>query len=257
MRLPLLQTAYLYLRTMIPVLAIWHLVARSVGNPVLLPGPLEVGQAVVALFGSHELLGNALTSLRRILLGYGLALGVGMVLGILMGLSDTIHDLIDPVIELLRPISGIAWIPLALLIFGVGDQLTVFIIFYGSLFAVIVNTLAGVRGCDPQLIQAARTFGASRWVVLTQVVLPAALPTVLVGARVGMGLAWMSLVAAELVGAPTGLGFAVEWYRELLMTPKVVAVIVVIGVLGYLTDRVLRDIRRRLTPWSAGRAAGV
>jgi len=173
-------------------------------------------------------------------------------IGVLMGTSRLIGYLVDPVIELLRPISGIAWIPLALIVLGVGSQLVVFIIFYGAAFPLILNTVAGVRDVDQGLIAAARTFGVSRWVRLWHVTLPAALPTILVGCRIAMGTAWMSLIAAELIGAPTGLGFAVEWYREMLMTPKMIASVLAVGLLGYASDVLLRMISRLATPWASG-----
>jgi ABC-type nitrate/sulfonate/bicarbonate transport system permease component len=123
---------------------------------------------------------------------------------------------------------------------------------YVALFPILLNTLSGVRQTDPTLIRAAQTMGVGRWVVVRQVVLPAALPSVLVGMRLAGGACWSALVAAELVGAPSGLGFAIEWYRQLLMTPKVIAFIAVIALLGYLTDRGLRYLQRRLTPWATG-----
>lgn len=252
----LLNWVYLYLRSIIPAAVLWYLIAVAIGNPAMLPTPVDVARALVSLLKDKDLLYHALDSLRRIAVGYGMAVVVGVPLGLAMGLFPPVHDLIDPVIELLRPISGIAWIPLALLIFGIGDDLTIFILVYGSIFPVVVNTLAGVRGCDPRLVQAAQTFGVGRWAMLTQVIWPAALPAILVGARIAMGTAWMAIVAAELVGAPTGLGFAIEWYRELLMTPKVVAVIMVVGLLGYLSDLLLRQVRRRLTPWAVGQKVG-
>ena len=155
-------------------------------------------------------------------------------------------------VEILRPISGIAWIPLALFIFGIGNELPIFIITYVALFPFLLNTMAGVRATDRTLVRAARTMGVDQRTIVRHVMIPSALPQILTGARIAGGAAWMSLVAAELIGAPSGLGFAIEWYRQLLMTPKVIAVIVVISLLGYLTDRGLRWLQQRLTPWSTG-----
>jgi ABC-type nitrate/sulfonate/bicarbonate transport system permease component len=241
---------------MIPVLLLWQFVAMALPNPVLLPTPVDVATALERMASNGEILGYATVSLKRLALGYMLAVAVGVPLGLVIGLSRTAGRLVDPVIELVRPISGIAWIPLALMLFGIGDTLAVFILFYGALFAIVLNTAAGTSEIDRHLVDAGRTYGVGRLTLLHQVILPNALPSILVGARIGMGLAWMSLIAAELIGAPNGLGFAVEYYRELLMTPKMVAVIVTLGALGYISDRLLRYLRDFMTPWVAGSKVG-
>lgn len=247
-----LLSALVYLRAMAVVVLVWQVFYLRVDNTALLPSPREVADNFVRLAADGELLDHTLISLRRLAIGFGLASVLAIPLGILMGFSRLAEELIDPVIELLRPISGIAWIPLALFIFGIGDRLPIFIMFYGSFFPFVLNTVAGVRTVDPVLVRAAQSMGMTRWVIVRHVVLPSALPSILVGARLGAGAAWMALVAAELIGAPSGLGFSVEWYRQLLMTPKVLAFIVMIGLLGYLTDRGLRHLQRWLTPWSIG-----
>jgi ABC-type nitrate/sulfonate/bicarbonate transport system permease component len=244
--------AAVYVRSILGLLLVWHLAALSIGNHAILPTPWLVAQDLYRLLLNGEIFDAAGTSLWRLALSFVIAAVVGLPLGILMGLSRLADDLIDPVVELLRPISGIAWLPLALFIFGVGNELPIFIMTYVALFPILLNTLSGVRQTDPTLIRAAQTMGVGRWVVVRQVVLPAALPSVLVGMRLAGGACWSALVAAELVGAPSGLGFAIEWYRQLLMTPKVIAFIAVIALLGYLTDRGLRYLQRRLTPWATG-----
>lgn len=241
-----------YLRSIIPALLVWHLVAIAVDNHAIVPSPISVGRAAVEMLSTGELVSSAATSLGRLGAAYGLTVATCVPLGVVMGLSRIARNLIDPVFELLRPISGIAWIPLALIIIGVGDNLVVFIIFYGAAFPLVVNTVAGVRDVDPHLVAAASTFGVNRVNRLVQVILPAALPTILVGCRIAMGVAWMALIAGELIGAPSGLGFSVEWYRELLMTPKMIASVLAIGALGYLSDALLRWLTRMATPWATG-----
>jgi ABC-type nitrate/sulfonate/bicarbonate transport system permease component len=157
---------------------------------------------------------------------------------------------LDPLMELLRPIGAIAWIPLAILMFGVGQLVPVFLIFYASTFPVFVSTLAGIRQVDRRLIQAAEMLGSSRRMIVTHVVLPATLPLVLSGARLSLGVAWASMVAAELTGADSGLGWRIFWFQEFFAMDKVMAVILTIGVLGYLLDLALRFLQRRLTRWS-------
>lgn len=244
-----LYTALIYLRTMAVFALVWHFASVWIGNPTLMPSPVTVARNFMLLAADGELLENALVSLRRLAISFFAAGVIGIPLGVLMGLNRIANDLIDPVVEMLRPISGIAWVPLGMFILGIGDTLPIAIMFYGALFPFILNSHAGVRAVDPRLIQVAQTLGVSRLAILRHIILPGALPNILVGARLAAGAAWMSMVAAELIGAPSGLGFAIEWYRELLATPKVFAVIFVVGLLGYLVDRGLRALQRNLTPW--------
>jgi ABC-type nitrate/sulfonate/bicarbonate transport system permease component len=179
-----------------------------------------------------------------------LAALVAVPLGLAMAVNRTLEELVDPVVELLRPISGIAWIPLGLFIFGIGHALPVFIMFYGALFPIVLGTIAGVRASDRRLVDVARTMGV-RWpTIMLRVVLPAAAPGILVSLRLGVAASWTAVIAAELVGAPNGLGYAIQWYRDLLMTPKVMSFIALVGVCGYLCDAALRALTRRLTPWA-------
>ena len=231
---------------------LWWLFYRWNDNPLQLPSPVVVLQAVWELTVDGELLDHALISTTRLLIALGLSIVMAVPLGFWMGRSRNVDAFVDPLVEMLRPISGIAWLPLALFIFGVGGVLPVFIMVYVGFFPILLNTVAGVRQVDPKLLAAASTMGISRRAVLLQVLIPAALPTVMVGIRLAFAASWAAIVAAELIGAPSGLGFAIEWYRQLLMTPKVFAFILVIGVVGYLCDLGLRSLQRVLTPWSEG-----
>ena len=239
-----------YLRTMAVFLVAWALVARWTANTVLLPSPLVVIDAFVDLARDLELFVHAGISFGRMLLSVGIAAAIAIPLGLLMGLSRALDALVDPLVEVLRPISGIAWIPLALFIFGIGNALPVFIMTYTAFFPILLGTVAGVRGVDRRLVDAARTMGVPRRTIITRVVVPAALPSLLVALRLGLASAWTAVVAAELIGAPSGLGYAVEWYRELLMTPQVMSFIAMIGVLGYACDRAVRGLAARFTPWA-------
>jgi ABC-type nitrate/sulfonate/bicarbonate transport system permease component len=232
------------------VIGAWYATALLVANPLIVPSPQAVAFGMVSMAEAGTLGDAVQTSLTRLVTGYGLAVAVCVPLGVAMGLSDALRALFDPVVELLRPISGLAWIPLALVLFGVGDTLVVFIIFYGAAFPIVLNTAAGVRDVDPHLIAASKTFGVSRLTTFLHVTLPGALPTMLVGLRTASGTAWMSLVAAELVGSTVGLGFSLEHFRQLLRTDFMVACIVVIGILGFLTNAVLRLAEKQLTPWA-------
>ncbi|MFC7396229.1 ABC transporter permease [Chelatococcus sp. GCM10030263] len=239
-----------YLRAMAVFLVVWHLASLWIGNPILLPSPLDAARALVDLTLQGEVFSNVAASLTRLGASFALAVLLGVPLGFAMGLSRAVFEMVDPLIELLRPISGIAWIPLGMFILGVGEALPTAIMFYGAFFPIVINTVVGVRSVNPSLVQAARVLGVGHAQIVRHVVWPAALPNILVGARLGAGAGWMAMVAAELIGAPSGLGFAVEWYRELLMTPSVLAFVFLIGLLGYLFDRLLRWLQRVLTPWS-------
>ncbi len=240
------------LRSFAIFLGLWYLCFLWNANALQLPSPLRVLTALTDLVRSGEVLEHAMISTSRLAVALLAATLLAVPLGFLMGLNRRIETLVDPLVELLRPISGIAWIPLGLFIFGVGDTLPVFIMLYVAFFPLLLNTVAGVRQVDRKLISAARTMGIGRVAMLRHVIVPAALPTVMVGARLAFAGAWAAIVAAELIGAPSGLGFAIEWYRQLLMTPKVFAFIMIIGVVGYLCDLALRRLQRWLTPWSEG-----
>ena len=255
MRTTRTRSVLIYLRTMALFLAPWALAAWWKDKPVLLPSPLAAIEAFVELAGGMELFEHAGISLARLLLSLALASALAIPLGLAMGLRPTLDRVVDPTVELLRPISGIAWIPLALFIFGIGNALPVFIMTYAAFFPILLGTIAAVRTVDARLVDAARTMGVPRRGIVTHVVMPAALPSLLVALRLGVASAWTAVVAAELIGAPSGLGYAIEWYRELLMTPQVMAFIAMIGILGYLCDRAVRELSVALTPWAPESAA--
>ena len=231
------------------VVALWHAAALYVGKNNVLPSPASVGVAWLDLL--HGELGeDVLASLTHLTLGYGLGVTTGLLLAIACARFAVVDAALDPLMELLRPIGAIAWIPLAILMFGVGQLVPIFLIFYASTFPIFVNTLAGIRQVDRRLIQAAEMLGSSRRMIVSHVVLPATLPLVLSGARLSLGVAWASMVAAELTGADSGLGWRIFWFQEFFAMDKVMAVILTIGVLGYALDLALRFLQRHLTRWS-------
>jgi len=240
------------IRSFAVFLALWWAVAAWVENPIQLPTPGRVATALFDLAASGELLEHMLISATRLVIALLVSIALAVPLGFFMGLNARANAYLDPLVELLRPISGIAWIPLALFIFGVGDVLPVFIMVYVAFFPLLLNTIAGVRNVDRKLVDAARTMGVGRAAMLRKVIVPAAFPTVMVGFRLAFAGAWAAIIAAELIGSPSGLGFAIEWYRQLLMSPKVFAFITMIGMIGYVCDVGLRALQRRLTPWADG-----
>ena len=167
-----------------------------------------------------------------------------------MGWWKTLEEQVDPVTEILRPVPPLAWIPLSILWFGIGDTQNEFIIFLGCFFPILVNTVAGVKGVDANLVRAARCLGAGTGQILWRIVLRAALPQIVTGVRVGLGFGWMALVAAELIGASSGLGFLINDSRTILRTDYVMVGMVTIGIVGFALDRIIRETVRRLMPWS-------
>lgn len=216
---------------------------------ILLPSPVQLASTAGKLIATGELPHHLADSLRREAVAFALAL-LAVPLGIAMGWWRGVNQQFYPVVEILRPIPPLAWIPLSILWFGLGDVQNEFIIFLGMVFPILLNTLEGVRQVDRNLIRAARSLGAGETVLLRRVVLKAALPQIVTGLRVGLGFGWMALVAAELVGANSGLGFLINDARSLLRTDIVVVGMLAIGVAGLTIDFALRRLARWLLPWS-------
>ena len=235
-------------------LGIWMLAAELYVSgegtqATLLPTPVEVVSAGAEMVGDGSLFTHILASLERVLIAFAVASAVAIPLGIAMGWWKVVHRQLDPVMEFFRPIPPLAWIPLSILWFGTGDQQNEFIIFLGVFFPVLVNTIAAVRAVDPVLIRAGQSLGASRLSLLRKVVFPGSLPGIFTGLRVGLGIGWMALVAAELVAADSGLGFLINDSRFIFRTDRILLGMVVIGVMGLLMDRGLRLLSRLALPW--------
>jgi ABC-type nitrate/sulfonate/bicarbonate transport system permease component len=221
-------------------------------DALLLPPLSQVLGRGWALLRSGRLPLDLAASAWRVLLGFGAAALVGLPLGVLMGLSRRLEELGRLPISLLRPLSPPAWIPLAILWFGIGDLPAVFIVFVGTCATLLTGTLAATHTLDPLLIQAGRTLGASRWQTVRHVVLPALLPSLLAQLRVGLGLAWMSVIAAEMVAVRHGLGFAMSEARHLFRTADVLVGMITIGLVGVISDRLVRLLETALCRWRVG-----
>jgi ABC-type nitrate/sulfonate/bicarbonate transport system permease component len=241
------------------LLALWVIATRLFTSPsarMMVPPPEAIGaaarQLVVAvhpLFGVPPLLAHAVHSLERLALGYLAAIAVAVPLGIAIGYFRAADVHLSFLVQALRPISPVAWIPLALAWFGVGMATVVFVVFYGAFFPIVANTIAGVRGTSRTYVRAALASGCGQLFILRRVILPAALPTILTGMRVGLGVGWMSIVAAELVGTQSGLGYMISEARFNLDIESIVVGMLAIGVLGILSDRTMRWLQAVLVPW--------
>jgi len=230
----------------------WEAVSRSTPSlAVLLPAPSDVIAAGVELLRQGSLQRDVLASLKRVAVALGVASLVGFPLGAALGGSRGFAWLFDPIVNFFRPIPPLAWIPLSIVWFGITDAQNEFIIFLAALFPIVLSTLEGVRDVDPQLVRAARTLGAGRVQIVFTVVLPAALPSMFVGLRVGAGIAWMALVAGELVAATSGLGFLISQGRLLYRSDYIVVGMVMIGLIGLLLDGGVRLLQQLVMPWRA------
>lgn len=262
-RSPLLQFFSNRLLAIVPLIVIWELATRGWGENTMLPPFSTVIQTFVSgLVSPNEasnpyggpsdvplLIYQAGSSLLRVGAGFGLAVLIGVPLGFAMGYFRKIDSNLDPIISTLRPIPPIAWIPLAILWFGLGMKPTIFIIFIGTLFPIVLNTLAGVRGTPVRLIEFALVLGASRMDVLRKVIVYEAFPSVITGMRVGFGIGWMSVVAAEMIAAKSGLGYLIMTARWIFATDIVLAGMLMIGIIGFGGDLLLRLIERRFMKW--------
>lgn len=233
-------------------LILWQLAAAQVG-PQYLPGPLAILQKA-ALMYSDPIGGNSMWahigySLRRVLFAYCLAAGIGIPLGIAMGWNVNIRKIVSPIFELLRPIPPLAWIPLAILWFGIAEGPKIFICFVGAFAVFVLNAYTGMRYTDHLLIDAARTFGASRGQQLFNVAIPASLPSIFAGVQNAMSMAWMCVVAAELVGAREGVGFIIIQGTDLEDVPMIIVGMITIGLIGFFLAVSLRSLERILCPW--------
>ncbi len=200
-----------------------------------------------ALRGS--LVAHVWASLEEVILGFVCAAGIGVPLGLLMGWSRIARNLLDPLVELLRPIPPTAWVAMSLLLLGLGLQQKVFVVFVGTVSPILITTLDGVRGLDRILLKVARTHNATQLDTIWKVYLPALLPTILTSFRVGIGMGWMVVVAAELIAAESGLGFLLIQAYRIFRMDVMVAVMLIIGLLAFLMDRAMRELQRRLLRW--------
>lgn len=236
-----------YLIAMAAIAAIWQVAVVVLAPPsAILPPPGKVAHTFFEELFSGELLVNAGISLTRVTTAWIISAVIAIPLGVLIARSKLAERLIDPVIELFRPISPLAWIPLAILWFGIGEAGKIFIIFIATFFPILLNTVDGIKRVDPVLIRAGRVLGCtSSRELFFRVMLPAALPTILVGLRISFGTGWAAIIAAELVAANSGLGYLIADGMEILRSDLVMVGMIAIGIIGVLVDAVFKAIVRR------------
>jgi NitT/TauT family transport system permease protein len=269
------RTAAVLRGAIVPVtlLVIWELCARAhLVSPIVLPAPSAVARkwliavqpaspwdpgapdagSYPAWVFSGELLHDAASSLFRVICGFALGAGLALPLGLGMGASQRAYQLFHPLVQLLRPIPPIAFIPLAILWFGLGNPPAIFLIALGGFFPVLMNVIAGVRQVDDIYIRAARNLGAGRAVLFRRVIVPAAMPYILTGMRIGIGTAFIVVIVSEMIAVNDGLGYRILEAREFMWSDKIIAGMITIGLLGLGIDWGMSRVNDHLLRWHRG-----
>jgi NitT/TauT family transport system permease protein len=252
------------------VILAWHLAAQyELVNPQVLPSPLAVvakwieyllplqphdpaTQSWLAWALSGELIHDSLGSLYRVVVGFLVGAGLALPVGLAMGASPRVYAWLNPLVQLLRPIPPIAYIPLSILWFGLGNPPAVFLIALGAFFPVLMNTVAGVRQVDGIYLRAARNLGASGTTLFVRVILPAAVPYILSGVRIGIGTAFIVVIVSEMIAVNNGLGFRILEAREYFWSDKIIAGMISIGLIGLAIDVAMNRLNNHLLRWHRG-----
>lgn len=224
----------------------------------LLPSPIKIilglkDLIVVGLPPGNFLPKHILYSLYRVFLGFMAAALLGISCGLLMGWSTKLRHVVNPLVELLRPIPPLAWIPIAILWFGIGLKSAAFIIFLGAFFPILLNTVSGVLSINPIYFEVAQTLNAQKKDIFFKVLIPGSVPSIFVGMRIGIGIGWMTLVAAEFTGIRSGygLGYMIMTARDIQRPDEIMAGMLIIGLIGYLINEGLRACERKFVKWRA------
>jgi len=239
------------------LILLWHYAVASSGTK-LVPTPYQVGVMMKDFaFGgvyddafSGTILTHLLASMQRVYSGFLLAVAIGIPLGLVIGKVPVFRQILDPTLSLLRPIPVTAWLPLSMVFFGLGPRSAVFLVFLGAFYPILLNTIFGVRSVDGRLFEAANMLGCDGARMFRQVVLPAALPSIFTGLRLGHSFAWILIVVGEMTGVPTGLGAVIMDGRTLSRADLVITGMVIIGVAGFLCDRLIVALNNYVLRWS-------
>lgn len=224
---------------------LWYWFKRAFSVPsYILPSPVEVAASLIEMAGSGQLFDSEVASLFRVTWGFYLAVATAVPMGLMMGRIRVVRDVLNPFIQFLRPISPLAWIPMALMWFGIGDRPAIFLIYLSVFFPMVVFTVSGVAGIKATYLRVAENFGLKGLDLYMKVILPGALPDILVGLRITLGTAWLVIVAAEMIAVKSGLGYLIIDARNSLRMDKVVAGMLVIGLTGLILDYMIRFLER-------------
>jgi len=232
------------------LLALWQILSGSgLLLDVILPSPVKVVKAFIEMVKDGTLGIDLAVSGKRVIIGYLWGAGIALILGVLSGLNKIVERIVSPIINVIRQIPLYAWMPLIILWFGIGEVSKEIIIARGVLIPIFLNTLQGIKGVQAEYFELAQVLELKKGVFLRKIVLPSAISSIFTGLRLGAGNAWMAVVAAEMLGGLTGLGYALMKSREFLWSDKLIALMVVIGVIGVVIDVILRKIEESTLKW--------
>lgn len=240
-----------YVALIVVIILLWQIMNSSGRlNPVILPAPTKVWITFISLIKNGTLFTNLLISVVRVLKGYVLAMLLGLVLGVFIGLFEHVKRLTDLLVQIIKPIPPIAWIPLVILWFGIGESGKVFLIFLGGFFTMLINVVDGIRQADIKLLEVSQNAETPFLKHVFRVIIPGAAPNIFTGLRVGLSSCWMCVVAAELVSSNTGLGYMIMNARQFGQTDVVIVGMLVIGLVGKIMDSILKAIESRVIKWA-------
>lgn len=232
------------------VLALWEVFARfGLVQVQVLSSPVEIVQAFFHLLTKGNLLTDVIDSLKRVLIGIILGSAMGIVTSILFGIRKSVYEYIGFMVEIIRPIPPIAWIPIAILWFGIGDAPACFLVSLGAFFPVFTNTIKAIRGIETKYINLGFSLGASKSLVFRRILIPQILPDLMTGIRIGVGIGWIIVITAEMVGAQSGLGYMIQLNRILLQMPNVIVGMIVIGIIGLCLSSAMNFLETLFIPW--------
>lgn len=235
------------------VFGAWQLAAWGYHSELLMPQPVDALHSLWNAILDPDVVANLIVTLRRVLTGFGIALALGIPTGFAMGYSNRAAAVMDPLINTFRQVPIMAWVPLSIVWFGLGDGPTVFIIAFVGVFAVIIATAAGVRAIPSDYYDAARSLGASKLSILTDVIIPATIPDVVTGARLALGAGWGSVICAEFIATSAGFGFLMVRAQTMMETDRLMALMLMSALVGFCIDRGLLSLNRVLARWQVAR----
>jgi ABC-type nitrate/sulfonate/bicarbonate transport system permease component len=244
-----LFSKFSWVLSILVLLGLWELAAWHFNNSLIMPTPASAFSALAKAAHDPGVLTDLGITLRRVGTGFGCALLIGLALGYLMGSSRAALRLLDPLLNSLRQIPIMAWVPLTIVWFGLGDGPTVFLITVSALFPILLNTIDGVQGISPDYYNAARSMGAGRLSIFAHVIVPGSLSHILTGARIGMGSGWMSVICAEFIATSAGFGHAMVRAQVMMETDVLMALMIMGAVVGFAIDRGMLLLSRAVIKW--------
>ncbi len=231
------------------ICVLWYFLAKAINKSLVLPDFVETMAAFFTNWVNPDVMSNLFLTLKRVFTGCLYSVLIGLPIGLLMGVSKTASEIIAPFVNSVRQVPIMAWVPLSIIWFGLGDGPTVFMITMSAVFPLIINTIAGVMGIDPNYKYAARSMGASTAQVIRDIVIPGATPSFLTGFRLALSQAWMSVICAEFIATSAGFGFLMVEAQVRMETPQLYALMIMAAIVGFAMDKLVLIVERYATAW--------